>query len=70
MDFGDSLKQEGWTIVTLPANKAIEFHFTPRNQMADWLSDLVPKENWHSVSFRRLAFRDLDIAVLFKLSCC
>jgi hypothetical protein len=70
MAFGEWLQEEGWTIVTLSADKAIEFYFSGENEITEWLSEAVPENDWQRISFRTLAFRDLGTAVLFKLSCC
>ncbi len=69
MSFGEKLEDEGWTIVILSPTKAIEFILRQDSEMALWLSNSLPKTDWHQVSFRRLAFRDLSSALLFKLSC-
>jgi hypothetical protein len=70
MAFGQWLKEEGWTVVTLSADKALEFYFLDQNEITEWLNEAVADDDWQRISFRTLAFRDLGTAVLFKLSCC
>jgi hypothetical protein len=70
MAFSEKLEHEGWTILVLSPTKAIEFSFRPDSDMATWLSNSLPKGDWQQVSFRKLAFRNLGSAILFKLTCC
>jgi hypothetical protein len=70
MSFGDRLKEDGWTIVTLSTDKAIQFSFTKDSDIVAWLNETVPVNEWERVSFRSIAFRYMSAAILFKLSCC
>ncbi len=67
MDFGESLKKEGWTLVTLSLNDAIKLNFDNRSEIKNWL-DANIESQWQQVSFRRLAFKNSTCAILFKLS--
>lgn len=69
MAFGDYLKEDGWIIITLSPGKAIKFSsFGLNSNMARWLNDTVRDDEWQRVSFRRVAFRNMSTAILFKLT--
>jgi hypothetical protein len=71
MDFGKTLMKEGWTIVTLSPNDAVEFNFETDSSIKKWLNENfenISGNQWQQVSYRKLAFRKSQWAILFKLS--
>ena len=69
LDFGKSLVDSGWVIVVMNIAHADSMSLNTTDKSLIWLKETCSAD-YVRVSYRRIAFKNADIAVLFKLMFC